>query len=90
MNAERSSRLVRYALVPVSLLVTSCTRAPSFDLLGSFFPAWLVCLILAILLTAFTGWSLRRLNIPVIVPTLTYPSLTAFFTFALWLVFFGW
>jgi hypothetical protein len=80
----------RYALVPVSLLLASCVRAPSFDIVGSFFPAWLVCLILAIVLTAFTGWLLRRLQIPLAWPTLIYPSLTALLTFALWLVFFGW
>jgi Na+/serine symporter len=90
MNAQRSSRLVRYGLVLVLLLLTSCTRAPSFDIVGSFFPAWLVCLVVAILLTAFTGWLLRRLHFPLAWPVLSYPSLTAFFTFALWLMFFGW
>jgi len=90
MNANRSSRVIKYELVFALLLFTSCARAPSFDIVGSFFPAWLVCLIAAILLTALTGWLLRRLQIPVAVPILTYPSLTAFFTFALWLVFFGW
>jgi hypothetical protein len=34
------------------------------------------------------GWLLRALQIPVAVPILTYPSLTACFTFALWLLFF--
>jgi YtcA family len=78
---------MKYWLVLLFLL-TSCSRAPSFDIVGSFFPAWLVCLIAAIVLTAVTGWLLRRLHIPVAVPTLTYPSLAALFTFALWLVFF--
>jgi hypothetical protein len=57
---------------------------------GSFFPAWLLCLIVAILLTVFTRWLLLRLHIPLAWAILTYPSLTAFFTFALWLIFFGW
>src|SRR5215471_12857900 len=72
------------------LLFTSCTRAPSFNILGSFFPAWLVCLIVAVLLTVIAGWLLLRLQVPVAVPALTYPSLTALLTFALWLIFFGW
>jgi hypothetical protein len=76
-------------LVLVLLFLTSCSRAPSFDISGSFFPAWLVCLIVAIVVTAFSGLLLRRLNIPVAVPILTYPGLTAFLTFALWLMFFG-
>ena len=81
--------LVRYGLVLALIFLASCSRAPSFDIVGSFFPAWLVCLTVAILLTAFAGWLLRRLQIPLALPTLTYPSLTALFTFALWLVFFG-
>jgi hypothetical protein len=81
--------LMRYGVLVTLLLLTSCSRAPSFDIVGSFFPAWLVCLALAIVLTALAGFLLRRLNIPVAVPTLTYPSLTALFTLALWLVFFG-
>jgi hypothetical protein len=72
------------------LLFTSCTRAPSFNIVGSFFPAWLVCLIVAVLLTVFTGWLLLRLHVPLPVPALTYPSLTALLTFGLWLIFFGW
>lgn len=80
---------MKTALVLALLLLASCSRAPSFDIMGSFFPAWLVCLVVAIVLTALTGWLLRVLHIPVAVPTLTYPALTALFTFALWLVFFG-
>ena len=87
MNAKQN--FMRYGLVPILLLLTNCSRAPSFDIVGSFFPAWLACLVVAIILAAFTGWSLRRLNIPIAAPILMYPSLTAFFTFALWLVFFG-
>ena len=64
------------------------TRAPSFDILGSFFPAWLVCLALGLLLTVAVRWVLLRLHVVLAVPILTYPSLTALFTLALWLVFF--
>ena len=64
------------------------TRAPSFDILGSFFPAWLVCLALALLLTAAARWLFARLHINLALPVLTYPSLTALFTCALWLIFF--
>jgi hypothetical protein len=89
MNGRRSGLFLTCGLLLTVLVLTSCSRAPSFDIVGSFFPAWLVCLIAAILLTALTGWLLRRLHIPVAVPTLTYPGLTALFTFAFWLVFFG-
>ena len=64
------------------------TRAPSFDILGSFFPAWLVCLALALLLTIASRWLLMRVHVELSLPLLTYPSLTAFLTLSLWLTFF--
>jgi hypothetical protein len=69
-------------------VLTSCGRAPSFDILGSFFPAWLVCLALGLVLTVGARWLLLRLHIVIALPVLTYPSLTALLTFALWLAFF--
>jgi hypothetical protein len=82
------SRPVTYVLVLASLLLASCGRAPSFDVLGSFFPAWLVCVAAAILLTVLARWLLLRLRIELAPPILIYPSLTALFAFALWLIFF--
>jgi YtcA family len=64
------------------------TRAPSFDILGSFFPAWLVCLVLALLLTIGVQRLLMRVGVVLSIPVLTYPSLTALFTLSLWLAFF--
>ena len=75
-------------LLPAVMLSTSCSRAPSFDLLGSFFPAWLVCLAFGLLLTAAARWLLLRVRIVLALPVFTYPSLAALFTFALWLAFF--
>ena len=64
------------------------TRAPSFDVLGSFFPAWLVCLGLALLLTIVSRWLLTRVHVELSLPILTYPSLTALITLSLWFAFF--
>ena len=75
-----------FALVP--LVLSSCTRAPSFDILGSFFPAWLVCFAAAVVLTVMVRFALMRLRISIALPSLTYPCLTASCTFALWLLFF--
>jgi hypothetical protein len=69
-------------------LLTSCGRAPSFDILGSFFPAWIVCLALALLLTVGARWLLLHLHVVIALPVLTYPCLTALLTFAMWLAFF--
>jgi YtcA family len=79
---------VEFLCVFAPLLLSSCSRAPSFDILGSFFPAWLVCLAVAILLTFLARWVLLRLHIAVVLPILVYPSLTFLLAFALWLIFF--
>ena len=78
---------LRYGFLLACLSQTGCGRAPSFDVLGSFFPAWLLCFIVAILLTALSGELLRR-YVEIAWPVVTYPCLTALFTFALWLTLF--
>ena len=82
-------RLSRFALLLLAVMVsTSCSRAPSFDILGSFFPAWLLCVALGLIITVAARWLLLRAHVLLALPILTYPSLTALFTFALWLAFF--
>ena len=89
MTLLRDSRFVRLLpLLLVAPLPSSCSRAPSVDGLGSFFPAWLVCLLVAIVLTALVRLALLRLRVAAALPLLVYPSLAALFTFLLWLIFF--
>jgi hypothetical protein len=90
MTGSRKSGFVKYAPVVAPLSFSSCERAPSFDILGSFFPAWLFCLAVGILLTVAARVILLRLGLQdALTPAmLIYPSLTALFTFALWLIFF--
>jgi hypothetical protein len=45
---------------------------------GSFFPAWLVCFIVAIVLTALVRLLVMRLYVTVALPMLVYPGLAAF------------
>ena len=81
--------LLFFEIVLLPWLVSGCSRAPSFDIIGSFFPAWLVCLVIGILLTALTRWLLLCQEIVVAWPILVYPSLAALFTFLFWLIFFS-
>jgi hypothetical protein len=74
-----------------TLLVAGCSRAPSFNLLGSFFPAWILCGVIGILLAVAVRLFFVRIKLeqqlkPLI---LVYPCLAAFFTFTLWLLFFS-
>jgi hypothetical protein len=83
MNAQ-AYRILRCAAAFAPLLLTGCGRAPAFDILGSFFPAWLVCFAVAILLAVICR-ALLQPRVEIAFPILVYPSLTAIFTFALWL-----
>jgi hypothetical protein len=85
----RNFRLTRFLLLLlIGSPLSSCSRAPSVDVLGSFFPAWLLCFVAGIVLAAMVRLLLLRLNMKVPFPILAYPSLAAFFTFTLWLVLF--
>jgi hypothetical protein len=88
MNCRRGNRVMKYGPMPTSLLLAGCGRAPTFDVVGSFFPAWLVCLAASILLTVLARWLFQHLRVAVAPQILIYPSLTAAFAFALWLIFF--
>ena len=88
MIANGSVRLARCGLLLSVSFSTGCSQAPSFDIIGSFFPAWLVCLVFALLLTVAAYWLLSRGRIALALPVLTYPSLTVLFTLALWFAFF--
>ncbi len=80
--------IFRFGLLLASTLLTGCSRAPSFDIFGSFFPAWLVCLVSGLLLTIAAHWLFMRARVVLALPILTYPSLTALFTLTLWLALF--
>lgn len=88
MSRHRAIRVTKYGPSLASALLAGCGSAPSFDVLGSFFPAWLFCLAVAILLTVLTRWFLLHLRVALAPLVLIYPSLTAVFAFALWLIFF--
>jgi hypothetical protein len=86
-----SRRALLAAGLALSMLATGCTRAPSFNVLGSFFPAWILCGVIGILLAVgvrvlFVRAKFEQELSPLIV---VYPCLAAFFTFTIWLLFFS-
>jgi hypothetical protein len=73
------------------LLATGCSREPSFNILGSYFPSWIFCGVVGISLTVIARLICVRLKFeqelsPLL---LVYPCLAAFFTFTIWLLFFS-
>jgi len=71
--------------------LAGCGRSPSFNILGSFFPAWLICMVVGVVLAAVTNALLSRykLDQELVWPILVYPCLAALFAFTLWLLFFS-
>ena len=52
MIRTRGRWIFRLALLCVPLLLlTGCQQAPAFNVLGSYFPAWLFCLCMGMVLT---------------------------------------
>ncbi len=90
MKPARKISALLLALLPV-LFLTGCTHAPTFNILGSFFPSWLLCLVVGICLAALVNWLLTRYKLEKLIvwPVLIYPCLAAFFSFLLWLIFFS-
>jgi len=77
-------------LTGVSLLAIGCGHAPNIDIIGSFFPVWMLCLALAIGLTFGARMLLVRYKLEGQVGPLAlfYPCAVLLFTSLLWLIFF--
>jgi len=76
---------------PALLAIAGCGREPTFSLMGSYFPAWLVCILAGIVLASVVNMVLGRIKREHLLawPALVYPCLAAFFAFTLWLLFFS-
>ena len=75
----------------IALPVAGCSYSPTLDLLGSYFPGWMLCAVLGIfaaviirLVLAATG-----INDYVVAPLLTYAGLAVAATLLAWLFWFG-
>ena len=77
--------------VAIALAVAGCSRAPTMDLLGSYFPAWMLCAAVGVLATVIVWWILRVAGIDehVVAPLLTYAGLALSATLLFWLLWFG-
>jgi len=77
-------------LLALCLLCSGCDHAPSIDIIGSFFPVWMLCLSIAVVLAFVVRYFLVRFKLdseigPV---ALFYPSVVVLLTSLLWLIFF--
>ena len=70
--------------------LSGCARSPSFNVLGSYFPAWIACLVASILVTALIRFVLNRLQWEQKVPALPlfYFSIALLIACSIWLITF--
>jgi len=91
-------RLLILAVAALSLLVLSFIAVASFthyhsltiDILGSYFPAWMVCIVSGLTLTLIAHWIVQVCHLkPYIGPApVIYSCLVIIFTFATWILFY--
>jgi hypothetical protein len=79
-------------VLSVSLLLAGChsTHSPTVDVLGSYFPAWIICIVAGLVLTILARQLLivLKVNQHVHPAPLVYLCLQICFTLLLWLILF--
>jgi len=80
------------SLIPVAiLLLTGCNSAPSQNILGSFFPSWMLCAVIGIVLTVVAHVIFVKTGVDEFIPAKPsmYIILAVSLTFFTWLAWFG-
>lgn len=89
--------ILKFIAIAVAFVVVFAiaTRASSHhsltvDILGSYFPAWMVCIVSGLTLTLIAHWIVQARNLKSYVgpAPLIYSSLMIIFTFATWILFY--
>lgn len=92
IGASASGRWARVGLagtfgVPV-LLLTACSAAPSRNILGSYFPSWMICALVGIAATVTLRVVLAKLGIDdeLPIPIVIYLAFATAVSLGLWLL----
>ena len=72
----------------VPLFQTGCSTAPSRNILGSYFPSWMICVLIGIGLSIVVRWILVKLGMEkeLPVPIVVHLAFAIAFSFAAWLL----
>jgi YtcA family len=89
VNRSRQWLGLSFALSTAAL--TGCRRSPTFNILGSFFPSWLICLFAGIIFAVISNHLFVRFSLDkeILWPVVLYPCIALFSACALWLIFFS-
>jgi len=65
-------------------------RSPTIDILGSYFPAWMICIVSGLTLTLISRWIIRAYHLERYASPapLIYSCLTVIYTFLTWIIFY--
>ena len=89
--------ILKFVAIGVALVIlwlvavrTSSYHSLTIDILGSYFPAWMVCIVIGLTFTLIAHWIVQGCNLkPYIGPApLIYSCLMIIFTFATWILFY--
>jgi hypothetical protein len=91
LRARPSCLTVMYLLLPLSGCARIGSYVPSLDVYGSYFPAWLICLIVGVILTVLASQIARLLDLSLLrkFGPLIPVSLVLIFSIATWFLFFA-
>ena len=87
-EGRQTRRIAVLGLLSSLPIVAACDPILNID--GAFFPAWMLCLIIGIILSFAAHFGFVRTGIDESVgpPVLIYPCLVLLFTLGTWLIFF--
>src|SRR5437764_4537185 len=65
-------------------------RTPTIDILGSYFPAWMICIVSGLTLTLISRWIIRAYHLEGYASPapLIYTCLMLIYTFGTWIIFY--
>jgi len=90
INQMLLRRLIKFSFPAISaVFLTACD--PMLSIQGSFWPAWIICILAGLAASMVLMWQLVRHRLAPYLgpPLLIAPSLWALCTFAIWLLFYS-
>ena len=88
IDAAAQTLLHRAPTTAAITLLSGCSSAPSRSILGSYFPSWMICVLVAMCLTIVVRVVLAKVGMEdeLPAPIVVYLAFTLAFSFALWLL----
>jgi YtcA family len=92
MDTPRRPSCTRAAwMALMAMTMTACSASPSRNILGSYFPTWMVCALLAIVIVIVVRIALVKTGVDAVMPApvVVYLCMWTAATLAIWLVWLG-